>query len=204
LRSPGIRLSRKIHHEHLFFWKRKIHQRSGNHPCAGARPFKALHTSTCWPYHARHSSVTCSSCSGKIYCGSPKQHGHSVEVMLRMYPHGSTAQRSDIQAIQQAMEKDRCGRCNSQFSCCNFSVNQREIARDCRDPPRSLNSSRLSRNRPSDSGLRNALKIKWGRVDCRDREAAVLRFAPDRRVRVVLIAPRISRTGFVHTPRTAK
>jgi hypothetical protein len=58
------------------------------------------------PYHARHSSVTWQLMLGKNLLWVAKQHGHSVEVMLRMYAawlEGATD--SDIHAIKQAMEK---------------------------------------------------------------------------------------------------
>jgi hypothetical protein len=58
------------------------------------------------PYHARHSSVTWQLMLGKNLLWVAKQHGHSVEVMLRMYAawlEGAT--ESDIDAIKQAMER---------------------------------------------------------------------------------------------------
>ena len=57
-------------------------------------------------YHARHSSVTWQLMLGKNLLWVAKQHGHSVEVMLRMYAawlDGATD--SDIHAIKLAMEK---------------------------------------------------------------------------------------------------
>ena len=57
------------------------------------------------PYHARHSSVTWALMLGKNLLWVAKQHGHSVEVMLRMYAawiEGVT--EADIQAIRNAME----------------------------------------------------------------------------------------------------
>jgi integrase len=57
------------------------------------------------PYHARHSSVTWALMLGKNLLWVAKQHGHSVEVMLRMYAawiEGAT--EADIQAIRNAME----------------------------------------------------------------------------------------------------
>lgn len=56
-------------------------------------------------YHARHSSVTWRLMLGKNLLWVAKQHGHSVEVMLRMYAawiEGATD--ADIQAIKQAIE----------------------------------------------------------------------------------------------------
>jgi len=57
------------------------------------------------PYHARHSSVTWALMLGKNLLWVAKQHGHSVEVMLRMYAawiEGAT--EADIQAIRDAMD----------------------------------------------------------------------------------------------------
>jgi hypothetical protein len=57
------------------------------------------------PYHARHSSVTWQLMLGKNLLWVAKQHGHSVEVMLRMYAawiEGATD--TDIQTIKQAIE----------------------------------------------------------------------------------------------------
>ena len=58
------------------------------------------------PYHARHSSVTWQLMLGKNLLWVAKQHGHSVEVMLRMYAawlDGATD--TDFYAIKQAMER---------------------------------------------------------------------------------------------------
>src|SRR5271157_4629276 len=58
------------------------------------------------PYHARHSSVTWQLMLGRNLLWVAKQHGHSVEVMLRTYAawlEGATD--ADIHAIKQAMEK---------------------------------------------------------------------------------------------------
>jgi hypothetical protein len=57
------------------------------------------------PYNARHSSVTWALMLGKNLLWVAKQHGHSVEVMLRMYAawiEGAT--EADIQAIRIAMD----------------------------------------------------------------------------------------------------
>jgi hypothetical protein len=67
---------------------------------------KALNIRRRGPYHARHSSVTWQLMLGKNLLWVAKQHGHSVEVMLRMYAgwlEGAT--ESDIHAIKNAMEK---------------------------------------------------------------------------------------------------
>jgi hypothetical protein len=61
---------------------------------------------TSGPYHARHSSVTWQLILGKNLLWVAKQHGHSVEVMLRMYAawlDGAT--EADIHAIKKAMGK---------------------------------------------------------------------------------------------------
>ena len=66
---------------------------------------KALGIRRRGPYHARHSSVTWQLMLGKNLLWVAKQHGHSVEVMLRMYAawiEGATD--SDIHAIKQAMQ----------------------------------------------------------------------------------------------------
>ena len=88
----------------------------------------------------RHSSVTWQLMLGKNLLWVAKQHGHSVEVMLRMYAawlEGATD--SDIHAIKQAMEKKTCrARRNSRSTPCNFRGKCRdklpEIDRD--SPPR--------------------------------------------------------------------
>ena len=76
----------KIHHEHLFFLK-------DGRPISGpeitrwrwSESIKALNIRRREPYHARHSSVTWQLMLGKNLLWVAKQHGHSVEVMLRMY-----------------------------------------------------------------------------------------------------------------------
>jgi hypothetical protein len=71
-----------------------------NNPRRGALPARRR-----GPYHARHSSVTWQLMLGKNLLWVAKQHGHSVEVMLRMYAawlEGAT--ESDIHAIKQAVE----------------------------------------------------------------------------------------------------
>ena len=57
------------------------------------------------PYHARHSSVTWALMLGKNLLWAAKRHGHSVEVMLRMYAAWiEGAMEDDIQTIRNAME----------------------------------------------------------------------------------------------------
>jgi integrase len=97
----------KIHHEHLFFLE---DGRSISDPeitrWRWSESIKALNIRPRGPYHARHSSVTWQLMLGRNLLWVAKQHGHSVEVMLRMYAawlDGATA--ADIHAIKQAMEK---------------------------------------------------------------------------------------------------
>ncbi len=97
----------KIRHEHLFFL-------DDGRPISDpeitrwrwSQSITALGIRRRGPYHARHSSVTWQLMLGKNLLWVAKQHGHSVEVMLRMYAawlDGATA--ADIQAIKQAMER---------------------------------------------------------------------------------------------------
>ncbi len=96
----------KIRHQHLFFL-------DDGRPISDpeitrwrwSESIKALGIRRRGPYHARHSSVTWQLMLGKNLLWVAKQHGHSVEVMLRMYAawlEGAT--ESDIQAIKQAMQ----------------------------------------------------------------------------------------------------
>ena len=97
----------KIRHEHLFFledgtpisdpeitrwrWRESIN---------------ALKVRRRGPYHARHSSVTWQLMLGKNLLWVAKQHGHSVEVMLRMYAASlEGATDADIHAIKKSMGK---------------------------------------------------------------------------------------------------
>jgi hypothetical protein len=67
---------------------------------------KALGIRRRGPYHSRHSSVTWQLMRGKNLLWVAKQHGHSVEVMLRMQAaRNDDATEADIHAIKQAMEK---------------------------------------------------------------------------------------------------
>jgi hypothetical protein len=97
----------KIRHEHLFFLE-------DGSPISDpeitrwrwSESVKVLNIRRRGPYHARHSSVTWQLMLGKNLLWVAKQHGHSVEVMLRMYAawlEGAT--ESDIHAIKQAMER---------------------------------------------------------------------------------------------------
>jgi len=95
-----------IKHQHLFFL-------DDGRPISDpeitrwrwSESIKALGVRRRGPYHARHSSVTWQLMLGKNLLWVAKQHGHSVEVMLRMYAawlEGAT--ESDIHAIKQAMQ----------------------------------------------------------------------------------------------------
>lgn len=97
----------KIRHEHLFFLEdgRPISDPEITR-WRWSESIKALDIRRRGPYHARHSSVTWQLMLGKNLLWVAKQHGHSVEVMLRMYAaclDGAT--ESDIHAIKQAMER---------------------------------------------------------------------------------------------------
>jgi integrase len=97
----------KIRHEHLFFLEdgRPISDPEITR-WRWSESITALNIRRRGPYHARHSSVTWQLMLGKNLLWVAKQHGHSVEVMLRMYAawlDGATD--ADIHAIKQAMEK---------------------------------------------------------------------------------------------------
>ena len=99
--------ARKIHHEQLFFLEdgRPISDPEITR-WRWSESIKALNIRRRGPYHARHSSVTWQLMLGKNLLWVAKQHGHSVEVMLRMYAawlEGAT--EADIHAIKQAMER---------------------------------------------------------------------------------------------------
>jgi integrase len=97
----------KITHEHLFFLEdgRPISDPEITR-WRWSESIKALGIRRRGPYHARHSSVTWQLMLGKNLLWVANQHGHSVEVMLRMYAawlDGAT--ESDIHAIKKAMGK---------------------------------------------------------------------------------------------------
>src|ERR1700675_4298061 len=96
----------KIRHEHLFFLEdgRPISDLEITR-WRWSESIKALGIRRRGPYHARHSSVTWQPMLGKNLLWVAKQHGHSVEGMLRMYAawlDGAT--ESDINAIKESME----------------------------------------------------------------------------------------------------
>ena len=106
---------------------------------------------------------------GKNLLWVAKQHGHSVEVMLRMYAawlNGATA--ADIQAIKQAMGKRSAARAaildsRAAISAVNFaSIRAQQIViRPLKSPEF---GSRLAVGKDlSDSSLRNDSNIKWRR-----------------------------------------
>jgi integrase len=97
----------KIRHQHLFFLEdgRQISD-SEITRWRWSESIKAMGIRRRGPYHARHSSVTWQLMLGKNLLWVAKQHGHSVEVMLRMYAawlDGAT--EADIQTIRMAMER---------------------------------------------------------------------------------------------------
>ena len=110
---------------------------------------------------------------GKNLLWVAKQHGHSVEVMLRMYAawlEGATD--SDIHAIKKAMEKTPAARAalldsRTAISAVNTVSNRvtQIVIRPLKSPE--FGSSLAVGKDLSDSSLRNASKIKWRRGwDC--------------------------------------
>ena len=106
---------------------------------------------------------------GKKLLWVAKQHGHSVEVMLRMYAawlEGAT--EADIHAIKKAMEKRPAARAafldsRTAISTVNAVLNRvTQIVIRPLKSPESGNSLAVGKD-PSDSSLRNASKIKWRR-----------------------------------------
>ena len=109
----------KIRHEHLFFLEdgRPISDPEITR-WRWSESIKAIGIRPRGPYHARHSSVTWQLMLGKNLLWVAKQHGHSVEVMLRMYAawlEGAT--ESDIHAIKQAMERRPAARATIPDQC---------------------------------------------------------------------------------------
>jgi integrase len=96
----------KIRHEYLFFLEdgRPISDLEITR-WRWSESIKALDIRRRGPYHARHSSVTWQLMLGKNLFWVARQHGHSVEVMRRMYAswlEGAT--ETDIHAVKQAIE----------------------------------------------------------------------------------------------------
>jgi integrase len=164
----------KIHHEHLFFLEdgRPISDPEITR-WRWSESIKALNIRRRGPYHARHSSVTWQLMLGKNLLWVAKQHGHSVEVMLRMYAawlDGATD--TDIYAIKQAMERRPAARATfldsrAAISAVNTATNRARLI-VIRPPESPEFGSRLAVGKDlSDSSLRNASKIKWRRGwDC--------------------------------------
>ena len=106
---------------------------------------------------------------GKKLLWVAKQHGHSVEVMLRMYAawlEGAT--EADIHAIKKAMEKRPAARAafldsRTAISTVNAVLNRvtQIVIRPLKSPE--FGNSLAVGKDPSDSSLRNASKIKWRR-----------------------------------------
>jgi hypothetical protein len=110
---------------------------------------------------------------GKNLLWVAKQHGHTVEVMLRMYAawlEGAT--EADIHAIKKAMEKKPFARAafldsRTAISAVNTASNRvtQIVIRPLKSPE--FGSSLAVGKDLSDSSLRNASKIKWRRGwDC--------------------------------------
>jgi hypothetical protein len=125
---------------------------------------------------------------GKNLLWVAKQHGHSVEVMLRMYAawlDGATD--TDIHAIKQAMEKRPVVRAaipdmRAAISAVNGGANRAKLI-VIRPPESPESGSRLPVEKvPGDSSLRNNSKIKWRRRwDCSRLRRSSLAHARDRR-----------------------
>ena len=160
----------KIRHEHLFFLEdgRPISDPEITR-WRWSESIKALSIRRRGPYHARHSSVTWQLMLGKNLLWVAKQHGHSVEVMLRMYAawlDGAT--ESDIRAIKQAMEKRPSARTaflDSHTAVSSINAARNHVTQIVIRPPMSpgFGSSLAVGKVPSDSSLRNDSKIKWRR-----------------------------------------
>jgi integrase len=160
----------KIHHGHLFFLE---DGRSISDPeitrWRWSESIKALNIRRRGPYHARHSSVTWQLMLGKNLLWVAKQHGHSVEVMLRMYAAWlDSATDTDIYAIKQATERRPATRAafldsRAAISAVNTATNRARLI-VIRPPESPEFGSRLAvGNSLSDSSLRNDSKIKWRR-----------------------------------------
>ena len=106
---------------------------------------------------------------GKNLLWVAKQHGHSVEVMLRMYAawlEGAT--EVDIHAIKHAMEKRPAVRAvffDSRTAISSINAVTNHVTQIVIRPPESpeFGSSLAVGKDLSDSRLRNASKIKWRR-----------------------------------------
>jgi integrase len=169
LRSEYVAVG-KIRHEHLFFLEdgRPISDPEITR-WRWSESIKALNVRRRGPYHARHSSVTWQLMLGKNLLWVAKQHGHSVEVMLRMYAawlDGAT--EADIYAIKNAMEKRPAARAaflNSRTAISAVNAVSNRVAQIVIRPLKSpeFGSSLAVGKDLSDSSLRNDSKIKWRR-----------------------------------------
>jgi hypothetical protein len=160
----------KIRHQHLFFLEdgRPISDPEITR-WRWSESITALSIRRRGPYHARHSSVTWQLMLGKNLLWVAKQHGHSVEVMLRMYASWlDGATDTDIHAIRQAMEKRPIVRAaipdvRAAISAVNAGTHRAKLI--VVRPPESpeFGSSLAVGKVPSDSSLRNDSQKKWRR-----------------------------------------
>ena len=160
----------KIRHQHLFFLEdgRPISDPEITR-WRWSESIKALDINRRGPYHARHSSVTWQLMLGRNLLWVAKQHGHSVEVMLRMYAawlEGAT--EVDIHAIKQAMEKRPTARAaflDSRTVISSINAATNHVAQIVIRPPKSPESgSRLAVGKGlRDSSLGNDSQLEWRR-----------------------------------------
>ncbi len=130
---------------------------------------KALGIRRCGPYHARHSSVTWQLMLRRNLLWVAKQRGHSVEVMLRMYPawlEGAT--EDDIHAIKQAMEKRSAAReaiHDSRVAISSVIAATNRVTHIVIRPPKSPEfGSSLAVDKPAtDLSTGEDLEIRWRR-----------------------------------------
>ena len=159
----------KIRHQHLFFLEdgRPISDPEITR-WRWSESIKALNIQRRGPYHARHSSVTWQLMLGKNLLWVAKQHGHSVEVMLRMYAawlDGATD--ADIHGIKQAMERRPVSRVaildtRAKISTENAAANHAKLI--VIRPPKSPEfGSRLAVENDERSKPLNREQIKWRR-----------------------------------------
>jgi integrase len=159
----------KIRHEHLFFLEdgRPISDPEITR-WRWSESITALNIRRRGPYHARHSSVTWQLMLGRNLLWVAKQHGHSVEVMLRMYAawlDGATD--ADIRAIKQAMEKRPAARTEipdqrAANSAINAAENHAKLI-VIRPPGSPEFGSRLAVENGERSKPLNREQIKWRR-----------------------------------------
>ncbi len=179
----------KIHHKHLFFLEdgRPISDPEITR-WRWSESIKTLDIRRRGPYHARHSSVTWQLMLGKNLLWVAKQHGHSVEVMLRMYASWlDGATDSDIHAIKQAMERRPIARTtmpNARAAICAANAGTNYPRLIVIRPPESpeFGGSLAAGKDLSDSSLRNDSQKKWRRGwDCSRLRRSSLTNVRDRR-----------------------